>query len=73
MDTQSTHSLFLQKMPLAAHSAMPFSLARQQIILVEIFLLLCKITLRCNILGFSPLHSTLCRKLVSAKINGIDR
>jgi hypothetical protein len=42
MDTQSTHSLFLQKMPLAADSAMPFSLARQQIILAAIILLLCK-------------------------------
>jgi hypothetical protein len=72
MDTQSTHSLFLQKMPLAADSAMPFSLARQQIILAENLLLLCKITLQCNILGRSTLHSTLRRKLLSAKINGID-
>ncbi|WP_168252256.1 hypothetical protein [Rhizobium ruizarguesonis] len=72
MDTQSTHSLFLQKMPLAADSAMPFSLARQQIILAENILLLCKITLQCNILSLLPLHSTRCWNLVSAKINGID-
>src|SRR5687768_10618799 len=52
MDTQSTHSLFLQKMPLAVDSAMPFSLARQQIILTAIFVLLCEITLQCNILHF---------------------
>ncbi|WP_132613076.1 hypothetical protein [Rhizobium laguerreae] len=36
------HSLFLQKMPLAVDSAMPFSLARQQIILTAIFVLLCE-------------------------------
>jgi hypothetical protein len=59
-------------MPLAADSAMPFSLARQQIIFAENLLLLCKITLQCNILSFLLMHSTLCRKLVSAKINGID-
>jgi hypothetical protein len=72
MDTQSTHSLFLQKISLAAHSAMPFSLARQQIIFGVIFLLLCKITLQCNILRFSSLHFSRRRKLVSAKINEID-
>jgi hypothetical protein len=59
-------------MPLAAHSAMPFSLAKQQIIFAENILLLCKNTLQCNILSFLLTHFTLCRKLVSAEINGID-
>jgi hypothetical protein len=59
-------------MPSAAHSAMPFSLVKQQIISAENLLLLCKISLQCNILNLCPLHFILCRKLVSAKINGID-